>query len=73
MYGVANGVIILLSIPFLKYNTAYGDIAWEKSTIRQYLNNESYNTFSEEEKAMIKETDVVCGINSKLCNIRWQQ
>lgn len=41
------------------YNTDQEDITWEKSTIRQYLNNEFYNTFSEEEKAMIKETDIV--------------
>lgn len=41
------------------YNTEWEDITWEQSTIRQYLNNEFYNTFSEEEKTMIKEIDIV--------------
>lgn len=46
-------------------NTLDEDITWEKSTIRQYLNNEFYNTFSEKEKAMIKETNVVNSNNPK--------
>lgn len=38
----------------VQYNTRYGDVTWETSTIRQWLNNSFFNTaFSAAEKAMI--------------------
>ena len=43
----------------MQYYSEWKYITWKQSTIRQYLNSEFYNTFSEEEKAVIKETDIV--------------
>ena len=43
----------------MQYYSKWNDITWKQSTIRKNLNNEFYNTFSEEEKAVIKETDIV--------------
>lgn len=41
------------------------NITWEECSVRNYLNGEFYKSFSEEEKAMIKETDVVNSNNPK--------
>lgn len=38
------------------YNTEWKDITWEKCTLRSWLNNDFYNEFSDEEKAMIEKT-----------------
>lgn len=37
------------------YNTYNESITWEECTLREYLNSTFYNTFSDEEKAMIQE------------------
>ena len=42
-------------LPELKpYNSKKNDITWEKCTLRKWLNNDFYNSFSEEEKSFIK-------------------
>lgn len=38
------------------YNEVYVDVTWETCTLRQWLNNDFYNEFSEEEKAYIAKT-----------------
>ncbi len=38
------------------YNTERKDITWEKCTLRSWMNNDFYNEFSDEEKAMIEKT-----------------
>jgi len=38
------------------YHSSKTDITWEKCSLREYLNNEYYNKFTEEEKARIIET-----------------
>ena len=38
------------------YNEEYVDVTWETCTLRQWLNNDFYNEFSEEEKAYIAKT-----------------
>jgi len=38
------------------YHSSKTDITWEKCSMREYLNNEYYNKFTEEEKARIIET-----------------
>lgn len=41
------------------YNTIYTDVTWETCTLRNWLNNDFYNsTFSEAEKGKIRETEV---------------
>jgi hypothetical protein len=50
-------LIITKDIPEERaYNTDYEGISWEKSTLRNYLNNDFYNQFTDDEKAMILET-----------------
>jgi hypothetical protein len=38
------------------YNVEWESITWETCTLRQYLNGEFYNSFRDNEKAMIAET-----------------
>jgi hypothetical protein len=40
------------------YNAVYDFVTWETCTLRYYLNNDFYNTFSEKERDMIIETVV---------------
>ncbi len=47
------------SIEERKYNTKSTDITWEECALREYLNTEFYNKFSDKEKDIIKETTVV--------------
>ena len=60
---IQNGEALLLSKNILEkraYHESPGNITWEKSTLRKYLNDEFYNkTFSTEEKKMIYETKIV--------------
>lgn len=50
-------LIITKDIPEERaYNKEYEGITWQNSTLRNYLNNEFYNQFSDDEKAMILET-----------------
>ena len=55
--AIENGNALLLSqyvIDNLQYNEAKGDITWEDSTIRQWLNSEFYSdAFSSKEKKVI--------------------
>jgi len=39
-----------------QFNKKFIDVTWETSTLRQYLNEDFYNTFSDEEKTRIAET-----------------
>ena len=42
------------ALEYLPFNDKYGDITWENCTLRQWLNNEFYNsTFNDKEKMMI--------------------
>jgi hypothetical protein len=41
------------------YHVNVGDITWEHSTIRQYLNGEFYNSFSSAEQERIVETTII--------------
>ncbi|MGI6072707.1 MAG: DUF6273 domain-containing protein [Lachnospiraceae bacterium] len=48
------------------FNSAGGESTWETSEIRIFLNDEFFDqTFSDDEKARIEETNVVTGANSK--------
>ena len=55
---IGNGRALLLSqyvLDNLQYNEAKGDITWEDSTIRQWLNGEFYSdAFTSKEKKVIK-------------------
>ena len=57
---IDHGSVLLLSeyvIDNLQYNEAKGDITWEDSTIRQWLNDTFYSdAFSPKEKKVIKTT-----------------
>jgi len=58
---VQSGRALLLSeeVTELKqYNKKFIDVTWETSTLRQYLNDEFYGRFSEEEKKRIAETRI---------------
>lgn len=41
------------------YHSPGGEITWEHSTIRQYLNGDFYNSFSTADQSRIKETNVI--------------
>lgn len=47
------------------YNKVSGDITWENCTLRSWLNDEFYNSFSEEEKAMMVKTKLSNPDNAK--------
>ncbi|MCM1530360.1 MAG: DUF6273 domain-containing protein [Alistipes sp.] len=53
-----NGCTLLCeyAIESKKYNDEWEDITWENCTLRSWLNNDFYNQFSDEEKAMIVKT-----------------
>ena len=58
-----SGKTLLLSenvIELRQYHEKFEDVAWDKSTIRKYLNTAFYNTFTAEEQSRIVET--------KICN-----
>jgi hypothetical protein len=46
------------------YNSAYTSTTWEKCTLRQYLNGEFYNKFSDTEKSAIIETTLANNNNT---------
>ena len=50
-----DGVTLLMKESFTNkaYNDSSTDITWENCTLRSYLNNDFYNTFSDEDKAKI--------------------
>ncbi|WP_294473705.1 DUF6273 domain-containing protein [uncultured Ruminococcus sp.] len=50
-----DGVTLLMKKSFIKkgYNDEYVDVTWETCTLRAYLNNEFYNSFSDDDKAKI--------------------
>jgi hypothetical protein len=54
---------VLLLSEFVLFDRAYNDelvyVTWETSTLRSYLNNEFFNSFSLEERERIAETRVV--------------
>lgn len=55
-------LIITKDIPEERaYNKEYEGITWQNCTLRNYLNNEFYNQFSDDEKAMILETKLTNG------------
>jgi hypothetical protein len=59
---VKDGKALIISVPLvaeMAYHTDGGNITWENSSIRQYLNGEFLNVFSAEERALIAETRVV--------------
>lgn len=57
-----NGKLTLLflngSLGKLPYQQGGGDITWEECTLREYLNNDFYNSFLPEEKEKIVETTI---------------
>ena len=53
---------VLLSKP---YNEKEAYITWKKCTLREWLNEDFYEGFTEEEKAMIAETNVVNSDNAR--------
>lgn len=66
---VQDGKALVLSEKVLSkqaYHPAGGEISWEKSDMREYLNGAFYDeTFSDEEKANITETDIENKSNSQ--------
>ncbi|MBO5319388.1 MAG: toll/interleukin-1 receptor domain-containing protein [Ruminococcus sp.] len=62
-----NGVQLLCENAVCKkaYNEEYEDVTWENCTLREWLNNDFYNKFSEEEKAMIVKTKLSNPENSE--------
>ncbi len=51
-----SALILAEGILFKKaYNDEYITVNWQVCTLRKYLNGEFYNSFSDEEKAMIQE------------------
>ena len=58
---IQNGKALILSDTVIvgkAYHEEQKDITWEGCTLRQYLNDEFYDSFSAEEKARIAETTV---------------
>ena len=58
---IKDGKALLLSdriIENRKYNESNTNVTWETCTLRRYLNEEFYNSFSASEKAMIAETRI---------------
>ncbi len=52
-------VVSRLSLDYQAYNETYEEITWEMCTLRQWLNNDFFNSaFSDEEKDMIPTVDV---------------
>ena len=53
-----NGVTLLMEESFTNkaYNDSFTDVKWENCTLRTYLNETFYNTFSAEDKAKIVKT-----------------
>ena len=49
----------------MPYNDTDEDVTWEECSLRQWLNTEFYNGFSESENALIAETQVKNKDNSK--------
>jgi len=59
---IADGNILVVSEKILEsrpYHRVYGVTTWAQSDIRRYLNGEFFNRFSETERAMIAETEVI--------------
>ena len=57
-----EGKILILSeftLFDMAFNTAYMPVTWEDSTIRNYLNNEFFNSFSQRDRERIAETRVI--------------
>ncbi|MDR2599417.1 MAG: leucine-rich repeat domain-containing protein [Oscillospiraceae bacterium] len=58
-----NGKYVLFLSKYVVENREYhlpgGTIDWENSTLRKYLNNDFYNTFSLEERALIIENNLI--------------
>ena len=51
-----SALILAKDILFNKaYNDEYTSVTWEDCTLRKYLNGDFYNSFSDEERAMIQE------------------
>ena len=50
-----DGVTLFMKESFInkKYNDSNTEVTWETCTLRKYLNDEFYNTFSDEDKAKI--------------------
>ena len=50
-----DSVTLLMKESFIKkgYNDEYEDVTWETCTLRAYLNDEFYNSFSDDDKAKI--------------------
>jgi len=58
---IKNGKALLLSetiTELRQYNKKFIDVTWETSTLRQYLNEDFFNKFSEEEQSRISETRI---------------
>jgi len=58
--AVKNNRALLLSRDILErrpYNTEFTGVTWETCTLRQYLNGEFYESFTQEEKARIEERE----------------
>lgn len=61
MDGAVNAVELVLSRDEMPYDTSRDYITWEKCTLRQWLNNEFYNGFSDKEKLAIMTTHLEDG------------
>ena len=57
---IISEAVICIDTP---YNVNNADVTWETCTLREYLNDEFYNSFSEADKARIVETTIVNGDN----------
>lgn len=57
-----KGSVLLLSelvlSPGIRYNSRYEDATWETCTLRKYLNDDCYHSFSAEERALILEATI---------------
>ncbi len=54
--ATVNGATLLITDKIIEqrpYHNKYVDITWAECSLREYLNNEFYNRFSEEERARI--------------------
>ena len=59
---VQDGMALVISEDIIEhrpYHVNVGDITWEHSTIRQYLNGDFYNSFSSAEQERIVETTII--------------
>jgi hypothetical protein len=67
--AVEDGKALILSDKIIEnrvYHSPWGEITWEHSSLREFLNGSFYNsTFTEQEKGWIEETNIINNDNAQ--------